>query len=348
MVMALVLAFAAPSWGLSLQNGPIKFIIEAYDQGTTYGPLGAPLLPVVDPTGAALDALIPPAVGALGGIGSEDTWGILTVSAIETASIITQPPPGPGSIDGPGGVNIWTKGVTDGTELVAVFWGEFDTSVVIDAVGTQTATGRGLNFALWQQPFGAADLATPGAAVFGDLGSAARSLVSPQVYTGVGVPGGVAGATLLLTGTATPGFFPGTLDPGASFLSVFNPGGLLPGGITGSAALWLSVGAVDADPAMAGLETGSLNSALDTNFFLATDGSGTSADLSFQITTRGNNVTNTPGFDPPGPKPAGFDWTVTTESGTVTGVAVPEPLTMVGLLFGVAGVGGYLRRRRAV
>lgn len=353
-VLGLVVAFAVPASAITMPpTGPIKFIVEAFDSGTNYSgvPLGGA---VVGP--GALDALIPgSATGPLGGLPAggaqpfgEDSWGVFQVKVIEDATIITQPPPGPGSINGPGGTAYWVSGAGN-EELFATFWGEYDTSVIVDLAGTQTVTGTNVNFALWAQTSGAADAATTAFAgsttPFGDLGSAARLGATGETYVGVGVPGGVAGATLWLTGTSTSGFFPGTLDPTASFLSVFNPGGLLPGGITGSSSAWLSVGPVDADGDGAVDDVGVMNSLFDTNFFLATDGSGTQADLSFQITTRGNNVSNTPGGGIP-PKPPTFDWTVTTESGTVTGVTVPEPITMLGLLLGVGSLGGYIRRRR--
>lgn len=344
--VGLVAAVAVPASAVHIVNGPLKMTLDAYDSGTNYAFAALPVPPPTG-TGAELNGIgeIPP-VGAFVG---EDSFGVGEVDLIQTADIQIQPPPGPGWINGPGGDPIWVAGtpggLADGTELVAVFWGHVDTEVVIAGTGDQNIYGRGMQFAAWVQPFGAADATTAlihGAGTdFADMGSIARGATG-AIYDGVGVPGGVPGATLWLTGTATPGFFPGSLDPLAEFKSVFNPGAGA-GGITGHTDLYLTVGPVDADGDGFIDDVGAMNQFFDTNFFLTPPGSalpGTRADLNVYIQTRGLNVGNVPGFGPP-------DWTVGTQSGVVTGIAVPEPVTVLGVLMGVAGLGGYLRRRRS-
>lgn len=326
---ALVLALTTPSWALTFSepyNGPIKFLTQASDSGTSYVGLapGAPMLGQ-----AVLDAGTAPWPGGAlgisgpGAIGGEDSWGAIRVLQIQTAHIDSGPPPGVIDGIGPPPITLWNEG-TSTTELIAIFWGETDTAASRDVSGTQTTYGRNLQFALWEQPKG----------TFVDLGSAGRSLVNPQVYAGIGTPGGVVGATLILTGTSTPGFLAATLDPLAEFTSVFNPNGIL-GNVTGGSSTYLSVNPVDADAGGVANDVGVMNSFFDTNFFVD---AGPHADLYVELETQKHNVLNAP--------IGGSDWTVTSQSGSVTGEFVPEPVTMIGLLMSVMGVGGYLRRRR--
>lgn len=302
---ALVLALTVPSWGLTYNtpyNGPVTLHIASCDSGSVY--IAGP--GVYNPPPASPFPVLNPKVAG------ETLWGVLRVDSIHASTAI-----GPNNIVNIPGTTIWTKGVTDGTELVGIFWGEHDTQITIDALGNQVEEGTNLSFALWEQPFGTYNN--------GLLGTAART--GPFAYPTVGIPGGVGGATLVLTGTAEIGFV-GTL-PTTTFTGSFNPNAG-PGDTAGSSTFFLSLG-----PNAAGL--GVLNSQFDSNFYNVT---GPTADVKVQATIFSNNPLNTPGAL------GGFDWTVT-DSDPVTMISqVPEPVTIMGLLFSVAAVGGYVRRRR--
>ena len=315
LAVGLILAVSVPAGAISFSeayNGPVVFHLTSRDSGTIY---------TVPPNIVGIN--IPP-VGGIpgpGAIGGEDTWGVFSIDQIQKGVIV-----GPNNITALPG-SVWNAGITDGKELVGIVWAETDIAVNVSPTGSQTIEGVGLRVAIWEQTFGVYN--------GGVLGSAGR--LGPATYITVGTD---ASSSLWATAISTPGFL-GSMLPGvAEFVSNFDPN-VAPPGASGSANTFLSITPVDVNGDLVP-DVGSANGFLNTNFFI---GAGTTADLFVQMTTNANNPTNTPGMNGLPPVPSVFDGTVT-NSDPVDGVFVPEPLTMLAVFTGIAGLGGYIRKRR--
>ena len=291
----LILALSGSAWAITFNqtwNGPVIFHITSRDSGTIYN--GAP-------------------IKGPGSLPGEDSWGVFSIDSIEKAMAV-----GPNNITGLG-EPLWSANTTDGKELVGMLYGEQDLGH--STVGAQQhIEGVGVNVTVFEQTFGLYNKGIPG--------SAARVMTSPGEYVSIGDD---VSSSLWLSGTSTPGFL-GSLFPGVTeFVGTYDYS-VPTGSVSGSAHMYLSVGAVDYD-GDGNPDVGSANQSYDTNFF---QGSLGSADFSLDMTTYQNNPTNTPG---------GFDWTVT-NSDPLKGWVVPEPLTMLSVFGAVVGIGGYIRKRR--
>lgn len=305
-IFGLVLAVSGTAWADPvLPNGPVVLQITSLDAGTVYGAAAGTY---GGTSGNPMPAGVPGLFAGINGAPpSEDSWGIFTVNTINVGAVLV-----PGASILQTGPQVWST-ATPGNVLVGIFWGEVDNALNVAAGGVTTAYGTGLNIAIWEQ--------APGFTLAGALPSG-RVGASPWDYTGIGG----AGSTLWFTGVSSPGFYTGVgLDPTAEFDSQFTP--TAPGDIAGSAHSW-----IDAAP-ITGLGTGSINSRVDTNFFLGAGGE--NADVRLQITTTSLDPTNTTNF-------------TVSDSDPVTAFAVPEPLTMFGVVMGLGSVGTYIRRRMKV
>jgi hypothetical protein len=269
------------------------------------------------------DPSIVPGPGAKTG---EDTWGVFRVETLHIGNISTTDP-----FTITAGTQIWTDG-GGGKELVGVFWGESDIKVsnFLDPGGAliQQIEGVDMKFVIWEQADGT--FLDPTA---NSLGSTSRG-ANPWEYANVGRPAD-PNASLWLSGESEAGFV-GTLAQ-TEFKGLFSTD--TSATIGGNASAYFSMADLgidfDADTAISAWELGSQNFVANTDYF--TNGALAPADVFLNMTTDLNNPTNTPG---------GFDWTVTNDD-DVTGYAIPEPLTMLGLFLGVSGLGGYVRKRLA-
>lgn len=285
---------------------------------------------------------------APGAVGDEDGWGITKVSEIMTAGITQTPVPGvnTGAIDGGAGDITWVQGLSDGMEIVGMYYGVDDVNVTL-AGSSETANSIGLKAYFVLQPNGSAQAATrafltalggdvnAATALFGDAGSKGR--LANNKYVGVGVDqngNAIGGAIVIATAVAVPGFIGD---------QAYNAVADLTGIGNGSAAFYADMSALDLPTQLGGVGTvGTFNSMMDTNFYTSVSAPlGTTADVEFHITTTFQISTPAPGH-------VYNDFNVIGKNGELAGDAVPEPVTMVGLLMSVVGVGGYVRRRRLV
>lgn len=344
MVGALVMALVVPAMGVTWTRDPTQtdslvFKVTNWESGSVYLPdldgngvpdAAPPLVAVTLPVGSPLMIELP----ALGAIGAHESYG-----AIRVQQVI------PG-LAGPSGSNIinphpvvtlprWNHGDAN-EELVAFFFDFTDTTVTFLPNGTTMIWATGGHLDLWTQPVGTFDPT---------LGSGGR--IDNDSYTGVGLDGGVATAThsMSLDGAAI-GLFIGA--PAATTLeSVFTPG-ITPGGDAGSARIFTDTATHPVyggygDIGLLNIAAGGGDPPLIGGFYSGVFPAGTPADADWrtELDTVSNNPSNTPGNEPL------FvgDWTVLSNDETA-GLAVPEPVTMAGLVMGLVGMGGYLRRRR--
>lgn len=220
-----------------------------------------------------------------------------------------------------------------------MFWGETDlSSTVIDLDNDgfpdqETALGKGMNFVLYEQTYGTFSL-DPLTSL---LGSANR--IGADGFTGMGPNGTDLGFKIYLTGTSVPGFLGTGVQPTTEFKTTFAYGGAF-----GSADVYFETTDLGLDLNGDGVanaaDVGYANPNFDTNIFIpVVPGYVGPADLHLTMTTLSNNPANTVGAN------GGFDWTAT-DFDQIDTYAVPEPMTMLGLMLGVGGLAGYIRKRR--
>jgi len=270
----------------------------------------------------------------------DDSWGIIVVTGIYPGTVGSGNPP---DIAPDTNNPLWLPG-QDGQELVGVFWGAQDQAVAVVAAGPlnpayEIAESTDLKFALWDQKQGT--LGDPAAL---KLGSAERG-ANPWDFGEAAGPHGMgltydAAASVYLTGQSQKGFVGQVLPGHAEFVTTFYPDMTT----QGSANTFLGVGDlgldINSDGSVDAQDVGAANDYYDTDFFSAVvPGYQTTADLHLTMFTKANNPTNQPGYD------SGYDWTATNED-NIDGAFVPEPVTMLSAVLGVAGLAGYIRRRR--
>lgn len=246
-------------------------------------------------------------IQSVGGIGNEDSWGIVRMYHIETGLL----DPSKTQVNANGVVSFDDSLGTDSTQIVGMFYGGVDASVTWFGPNTVQIQTVGTNFELWAVE-GANLLASATAAGVAPVngvtlvGFNAANRTVPSEYAGWLDATSKAGGVQLLSGVTTEQLFLGTINVS---------------GVAGSSNTYFDINA--AGPGIWDLAWGA-NPGL----------------LSFQ-----NSV----------PSDMWFNWTISNsqrgwasqsqDNGGVANV-IPEPVTMLGLLLGVGGVGGYIRRRR--
>lgn len=325
---AVVAALAAPAGAIIIpgDTGYAVFKSNTWDSGTIYaGPDG-----VYDPANLPGNVIAIPGPGNKPG---EDTWGIVRVEQSFVGDF-AGPPPASQDVSTVGSA-VWNSG-DDGRELVGIFWGASDKVITINGSGTpnatQSAVGSGLKFMLWDQAVGT--FTNPGSG--NGIGSADRG-ANPWEFLGLGTNYDPT-AKVALTGYAVGGYLDPT-DPTIDFSTLFFPNP----STFGSANTFMEVGDLGLDLNGDGNidddDVGFLNEKVDMNIFTPFHAGYPKADLHLTMATLANNPLNIPGYD------GGYDWTATDFDHIDMGV-VPEPITMLGLVFGVGSLAGYIRKRR--
>lgn len=306
-------------------NGPLVWHITNWEDSVVYdyngGFLADGVTPIVLGTPyAAASVKVDATQGSIAldpsGTG-ETSWGIFQVDQILSGSIS-----GPNSIS-TGALTLYDKGASS-TDILGIFYGAVDQTVTFNSAISTTITASGFNYEIFTQPDTIYDPTSSPA-----LGAGARvdenewsSLVG---YDGTGANKLLAGAERVLTAVGQPGM------TAQEFLATFDLSQ-----ITGTFDTYLSVAplteAFDSTGASVGF-SGSQNVNYDTDVF-PTLGyvpvvPGTTADFRLKGTSE-------PTFNP---------WLVRS-SDPVTTAFVPEPVTMLGLVLGVGGLAGYIRKRR--
>lgn len=370
-VLGLVLAVTGTAEAITFSKsyaGPIAFDITNRESGTNYGPLFpgfyGPGMPSPLPPGApAPGAVILPGPDGIPGTGDdvlESGWGIFRINTIFTAS---EDIPRVKLTENSSDI-LWQEGVTDGQELMGMFYGIVDIGLSTDGF-SQTIETSGFHLKVWEQPAGTFDTMAkvafpgiedgpdgipnnaddPGAGAIGmSQGSLGRTGL--DAYMGIGIPGGVAAASLWLEGDADPGYL-ANLFAATDFTSVFKPG---PAGASGQAEVFFSVVGGDmGGPAYPHLNSNYYdNSIIDGAMVLG----GPDSDIRAFFNTTSSNVTNTPAApgtpytDTNGNQlPTSGDWTVTSSDLTAGIYVVPEPMTMLAVV-GFISLVPYIRKRR--
>jgi hypothetical protein len=304
-----VAAFSGQASAISFggYNGPITIHLTDWDGGTLYN--------VADGSynAAQLAALTidpsgttPNSKAPYTNSGGSDTWGVMRVDNIIMGK-------SPGSA-------LYTAGQNGGEQILAIFYGEHDQKLTQTTVGTtvqQQIAGVGFQIAFFDYtPYVGTASFTGGPT----LGSG--STASPT-YAGV-----TNAANLLWTMRGVPGF--NSLDPVDSFFVNFN-------GLDQSEQ---SFGNLLADMTGTGgilpldfWGNGPQNKMLDTNAILGAFGF---VDVSIAFNA-GTNETN---FFERG------NWLLQSNDPIRTSVAVPEPVTMAGLMLGIGCLARYVRKRK--
>jgi len=291
-------------------TGPIEIKWTNWDFGHAYDPGQSAALPggadALTVSGGLLQGLAP----IPGGMPGEDGWFIFRVTTIQDL----------------GANPVWQTDVTGashGKELVGIGYGIHD--VAVDTTtGTTYTFSDGMTIDIWEQDYGTFDMA---------LGSSGR--VGPDAYTGVGLPGGVAGATLILKAVVSPGMdvpagspvVPGV--PGGTVYTLPGPQGTthayleVIGGVWGNGIL--GDGELVAGPFLDPVSAASI-------------------DVAEGMLASRAAVYTPLAFNPHG---AGVDdWAFRSQDPVSTTFAIPEPTTMTVLAMAMAGLLARRKRRR--
>lgn len=342
LAVGFVLAWAATSWAVTVPNLPAGFdylksrnedmgatyIVDGLAPGDTFdfSPVGlVPGVPTLTPgtLNGGASALTVTKVGAVGAMPGEDSWGIALMYQIAPGKLSN--PGSDGSIVGfVGPIGYDNSAGTQATWLTAMFHSGVDTAVTV-TVGTgpagngiplgqlkQTISTAGLEFELYAVDAAAIDAALAGAVKdsvnLADYVAASRTAVDEFVgWTGNTLP--AANQVLLATGLSD--YFQSTVVVDGTGTIVSNS---------------LNASTVYFDVPAAG--PGIWNYSWGTSDQLRTP-LGTPSNLWFQWTLDTGER----------------GWTV--HSSDIGGAyAVPEPFTMASVFLAVAGIGGYIRRRR--
>lgn len=314
-VASMFLALSGPAWALSTNipfrvgyGGPVSWHISNWDEGRVYTGLltnGDPVTVGTVYTSAQLQSIAPKGPAGVG-----DAWGIFRVETIFDAALT-----GPNSMT-IGSTQLYGHG-DEGTELVGIFYGRQDDTIVFNADGSQTINSDPLGYFgdridLYIQPVGTAanwinGMAGPGASAVAGT------------YPGIGDD---PDSTLVLTGFITPGFSNGGLD--GSF-SNFTPQGATGEGTFGLYLTWDG-----------GTDLNRFGSPTTPGIFPFFGGPGAPFDADARLK----------GTISPTIFPLADPWLVNTSDPAFMYVTVPEPVTMAGVLLGIGCLGRYIRRRR--
>ena len=316
LMCGMVLALSSPVWALSTTIpfqtayvGPVSWHFSDWDEGRVY-------------TGLLADNQTPVTVGQVyapgdlqsiapkGPAGVGDAWGIMRVETIYNATLT-----GPNSMT-IGSTLLYGYG-DSGTELAGIFYGRQDDQIIFNADGSQTIYSDPLGYYgdrvdLYIQPAGTAANWATGMAGPGASGAAG-------VYPNIGDD---PDSTLVLTGYVTPGFFNGGTD---GVFSKFTPAGNTGEGTYGLYLTWDG-----------GTDLNRFGSPAWPGIFPFFGGPGAPFDADARLK----------GTISPTIYPLADPWLVNTSDPAFMYVAVPEPVTMAGMLLGIGCLGSYLRKRR--
>jgi hypothetical protein len=312
MIGGLVLAVASSAGAFTFNKpyqGPVFFKIANFDMGTLY-----PILPVGS---------------TFGGTGANGA-DVATLDGVKTAQATGARPLGAfgdtlddswgiarvSEIDDNLGLPLWTPALT-GTELTILFYGEQDIYLEQTSATDQIIAGVDINFAMYEEAIPSPTSYDPSA------GSVGRDAVGTGYTT-------VTEGTLVLSGSSVPGHIRVPGDKGGTnteFEVDVNASALLFGGVTGTIGSGVS-------------------------FFEITGGTQSGMFLPGAFTPLGPNI-GLPGVKNAGVRldfttiipPNVSDWLVRSNDPAQL-EAIPEPVTMLGLVMGLGGLGAYLRRRR--
>ncbi|MDY7009770.1 MAG: PEP-CTERM sorting domain-containing protein [Planctomycetota bacterium] len=320
-VTGLILAVSATAGATGVPfnqayNGPIYGHMANYDSSYLYdwnnGYLADNVTQIVLGT-AYNPALVKTVPGTGKGLhANENSWGIFKIDnlyagAITGADTITQASP----------TNQLYNNGDNGLEIVGIFYGRQDLNVTFltpGALGIQQITSNGGTTEIFTQPVNTYD---NGAAGSGGRVAAVNNEYATIGYVGDGTNTLLPGAELVIVASDQVGFFP-TLGANVAFNTTFTPNGA--GSGSGQFDMFLSV-------------TGGTESLLwDTDVFPTPTSliAGVTADFRLKGSTTPTGV---------------GDWLVSS-SDPITGTYVPEPMTMLAVFTGIAGLAGYIRKRR--
>ena len=243
----------------------------------------------------------------------EDSWGVAQINRIQYGKGVGQ------TIVPDDSKPDFYNSATSTRDLVMMFWGIQDDIAYSESFGQRTWS-FGFEFRIWEQDEGY---------YLPDNGSDGR--LGLDSYIGLGAA--AANPFVWLEGRGVIDFMP--QDPNADFTSLFIPGGTTPG----HANVYSEVADLgNSGGAMAGV-------ILDPPFFGPTTNLGNYCDLVTNVETWAWNATNDPNFTSNSTPGLEDNWTAYTSDITV-GYAIPEPVTVLGVLMGIGGLGTYIRRRR--
>jgi len=248
----------------------------------------------------------------------EDGWGIAVIDTIYYGKLDSAGT----NIDidttkGVGGA-YWSNLADPDNELVGMFYGLEDKTVTVDADGSQVTEGVNFQFKIWQQDQGEY-------ASFGGDGQGSAGRLGFDEYLGVGYEAAgdpIDSAVLWMSGTSAGnvGFLPPFATNDNEWQTVFQPDKTLG---NGKVVVWADVTGGAVEPSITAVDP----------FF---DSGRSEAHVHLNMVTTAQNFLNEPGGD---------DWTAQSND-DVVGASIPEPMTVLSIGFAVAGLGGYIRRRR--
>jgi len=332
-VLTAALAICGTAQAITIINGPLAFDISDFSQGTLYDPEvwdGVAYKVVWDgskfynPATTAYDLDFSPRYdaddvkqfsGPTGGEGTEDGWSIFRVNFIEVASIAGNTVTGVGP-------TVWSDG-NGGRSLMGTIFNRVDLTVEFERgaagpTGAQNIEATGDDYVLWDQPFDLTGLT--GAALVGWNSIAAQGsggrIAGTDKFIGIGYTTAgtvIASASEYLIGESVAGFVGVDKTTTEVYVQSFSPA--------------TRIGTTDAFLEVTG---GYADFVFDTGVFIAPEAGFPNADFALQANTSQTIV---------------GDWLVASRD-PLGGFAVPEPVTLLSVMFAAGGLGSYLRRRR--
>ncbi len=306
-----MLAISAPAWALTLPPGPMQLNMLNWDMGAVYASGH------VATDGAAVDLLpqmspISPVV-----VPGEDGWFVFKITDIVR--------------DDGSGTIVWAEGTT---ELVGIGYGTHDVGVDTHISGLNAVLSENTSIKMWEQPVGSFSPL---------LGSSGRTGV--DAYTGIGTPGGVAGATLIaeladIVGAGPPNNVGGVGAPLAP--------GLLAAPTVPFSQAYLTAGTVGVTNAYFDAIAGQYgddilgNGEAESYPYVDPYPSGAVGDNDL-IMAEFHVYSNLEPYIQVG---ANDDWFFASHDPVRFVNVVPEPLTMCAVFGSLVGLGGYIRKRR--
>jgi hypothetical protein len=292
-----VLGLALPAWAditsqLAGYDGPMTLKFTNWDVGTLY----SGMTPGVTYTGAALAAL--PQQAPPNSFNGESSWGIAQLTTIK------------GTVGGNPNYVLWSGTQLGTQQVTAIFWGETDTSVTLNADGTESITGNGYHIAFFENPSSDPNSINP-------IATTTAGRTAADVFTGMAQ----AGYTCIWTLNSVPGA--NANDMSDQFFGTYTPETAF-GGLNAGGAMYADTGTIYEADLPGGQLTG-----VDNGMFAPISAGGPDWDV------------NWTGTSLLGPTGGGFD--VNSEDPVYT-EAVPAPAAVVLGMMGLGLVGWYRKR----
>lgn len=267
----------------------------------------------------------------------ESGWGIFQIDILYEGYIAPSGDILPQNTTNP----LWQTGQND-QEIVGIMGGRKDRAVIFDEPGgaNQRILSTDDQYEIYVQKDGTFNDGAPGTTVRNADGSyptvgddaTSKILVNGYTQTGFYMDAGLlaGGVPMGICPESIAEFFPAGTSPGHNdlYINLYADGETIPAGDIGASGV-----------------LGGMNSPydFDTDFFqgwACGPNVPYGADFRLHVTTTAINGFNDPFWG------ADYNWTVFS-SDPLTGYYVPEPITVMGLFFGIGSLGCYLRRRRA-